>query len=94
MDEVTGAWGASEEELDCSSEEQNLPIAPDGWLGSLKASPVSPVVLHPFEPQAMAVLRPNVLFPAPYLAEFRRALAEAPGQEGPQMEWAGGGLEP
>lgn len=53
MDEVTGAWGASEEELDCSSEEQNLPIEPDGWLGSLKASPVSPVVLHPFEPQAM-----------------------------------------
>lgn len=65
-----------------------------GRLDSLKASRVSPVVLHPFEPQAMAVLGPNVLLPAPYLAEFRRALAEAPGQEGPQMKQAGGGLEP
>lgn len=42
----------------------------------------------------MAVLRPNVLLPAPYWAEFRRALAEATGQEGPQMKPAGGMLEP
>lgn len=89
MGEVTGAWGAAEEELDCSSEKQDLPIEPGGQARLFEGGCVSPVVLYPFEPQAMTVLRPNVLLPAPYLAEFRRALAEAPGQEGPQLKRAG-----